>query len=225
MSTTTTSRPKTAKASPITVTITGALARKIGDYARTSGASPSEAALMLASLGEGLTSPEAAKATTKTITNVGALRQDIHTAIGAMFQAAFSASDHTADMLDHMTPAQLRKLTKVAKDAGWKDVQGYVQHIVVRGLAELADAHAKLPVYLPAKTVRLLEELCAASGFGDADRYAGEFINAEILASLDSQTGDLAGVPLALVGAYQLEAGDIEAMQAVVDRWNAATGG
>ena len=26
--------------------------------------------------------------------------------------------------------------------------------------------------------MRLLEELCAASGFGDADRYAGEFINA-----------------------------------------------
>ena len=69
--------------------------------------------------------------------------------------------------------------------------------------------------------MRLLEELCDASGFGDAEKYAEEFLGSEILDTLDSKPGMECGVIEIIAGSYQLRAGDIPDMQAVVDRWNA----
>jgi hypothetical protein len=69
----------------------------------------------------------------------------------------------------------------------------------------------------PSATVELLEELLAASGtaLSLAD-YAEEFLQQEILASLNPL---YAGTPELLSGTYQLEQGDIEAMNEVVEKW------
>lgn len=77
----------------------------------------------------------------------------------------------------------------------------------------------KRPIMFPAAAVQLLEELLEASGtLLSIDDYAEEFLQLEILDSLDPLA---CGVPETLAGRYQLEPGDMEAMQAAVDRWKA----
>jgi hypothetical protein len=87
-------------------------------------------------------------------------------------------------------------------------------------LVEIRRKHglaATRSIQFPAAAVDLLEELLKASGTGmTIDQYAEEFLQQEILASLNPL---YAGTPELLAGSYQLEPSDIAAMAEVTDRW------
>lgn len=99
----------------------------------------------------------------------------------------------------------------------------------------IPEAAAFLPIYLPARKVQLLRELCDATRIeGGADAYADTILGGEIEESLKSKRGT-DGVPgSGLDGAAAMihslwtfgddEAEATDAMLAVVERWNGKGG-
>ena len=90
-------------------------------------------------------------------------------------------------------------------------------------------AAERLPLYLPAADVRLLQEICAAAAIeGGAESFADVVLGDIIRDSLSSTPRLLAGVPELIFDNWSYEPAEErtcrEAVLAVVSRWN-GTGG
>ena len=84
-----------------------------------------------------------------------------------------------------------------------------------------ARTDGKLPIYLPAAAVRLLEELCGVLDLPNAEEYAEHVIAADIMDTLQSRPRSQHGAIEAMDNLYTLTPANHKAMQSVVDRWNA----
>ncbi len=115
-----------------------------------------------------------------------------------------------------MTPERHREIGKVALRDG-KTVWQWVEAAIDAAFQDAAGGTR--PIHFPADAVQLLEELLEASGTAlTTGQYAAQSMTVEIWASLRKYE---CGVPEILAGSYQLEPGDMPAMQAVADRWRA----